>query len=112
MHDPTLRAIIIIAIVAAITLLLRALPFLLFRGDRPLSGKIIYLGKVLPFAIISVLVIYCLKGVNLAVSPHGIPELVCCAVAAGLHIWKRNNLVSIGVSTALYMFMVQVLFAA
>lgn len=71
-----------------------------------------YLGKVLPPAVIGMLVIYCLKEVQLTAYPYGIPEAVSVAAVVLLHLWKRNNLLSIGAGTVLYMFLVQAVFTA
>ena len=92
------------------TIALRFLPFVIFRGDRPTPSYIVYLGKVLPYAIMGMLVVFCLKGVSLAAAPHGIPEFLACTVTALLHIWKRNTLVSIVGGTAVYMVLVQLVF--
>ena len=70
----------------------------------------LYLGRVLPPAIIMMLIIYCLRNVSLTSGSHGIPEFVCVAVAAALHWWKGNNLLSIFTATVLYMFLRQVVF--
>ena len=67
-------------------------------------------GGVLPPAVIALLVIYCLRNIDLFSGSHGLPELLCVAVCALLHLWKRNELVSIFGSTALYMLLVQVVF--
>ena len=100
-----------IAVMAGVTLLTRALPFLLFgRGDKP-PRIVLYLGSVLPPAIIMMLIIYCLRAVSFTSGSRGVPELICVAVAAALHWWKGNNLISIFSATALYMFLVQVVFA-
>ena len=86
------------------------LPFLLFdRGGKP-PRIVLYLGRVLPPAIIMMLIIYCLRNVSFTSASHGIPELVCVTVAAALHWWKGNNLLSIFTATALYMFLLQVVF--
>lgn len=105
------QAIASIAVMAAMTFLTRSIPFLLFdrKGNPP--KIVLYLGRVLPPAIIMMLIIYCLRNVSFTAGSHGIPELVCIAVAAGLHWWKGNNLLSIFSATVLYMFFVQVLFA-
>lgn len=70
-----------------------------------------YLGKVLPPAVIGMLVVYCFKSMRLTAFPFGLPELIAGAVVVLLHIWKRNNLLSIGVGTVLYMVLVQTVFA-
>ena len=99
-----------IAVMALVTFLTRALPFLLFdRGEQP-PGLILYLGRVLPPAIIAMLVVYCLRNVDLFAGSHGLPELLCAAVVAVLQIWKRNTLLSICGGTALYMVLVQFVF--
>lgn len=99
--------IMVIAVMAAVTALLRFLPFILFdRGER-LPGWISYLGKVLPPAIMSMLLVYCLRNINFSEGNHGLPELICTIAAMLIHIWKRNTLLSIGVSTLLYMIIIQ-----
>ena len=105
-----LHSIGIIAVAAIVTLFIRAIPFVLFGGKREVPETVTYLGKVLPPAIMIILVVYCVKGINLMVGNHGIPELLSIAVVAILHIWKRNTLLSIAVGTILYMILVQVVF--
>lgn len=70
-----------------------------------------YLGQVLPYATMGLLVVYCLKGVSPSAWPFGLPELISCAAVSLLHIWKRNSLLSIGGGTLLYMLLVQTVFA-
>ena len=106
----TLHAICIILVMAAVTALIRFLPFFLFdKGGEP-PAWVKYLGKVLPPAVMSMLLVYCVRSVNLASGSHGIPEISCILVAILLHLWKRNNLLSIGLSTILYMILVQAVF--
>ncbi|MCH5303443.1 MAG: AzlD domain-containing protein [Ruminococcus sp.] len=100
----------IIAAMAIVTALTRFLPFILFDRGKEAPKWIKYLGNVLPSAIMSVLLIYCLRNVNFTSGSFGIPELVCIAVAVALHLWKGNVLLSIGVSTVLYMIFVQTIF--
>lgn len=97
-------------IAAVITAALRFIPFLIFSKEKETPPLILYLGKVLPFSIMGMLVIYCLKDVQITVAPYGIPEIIGCLIVAGLHIWKRNTLLSIAVGTVSYMAMVQLLF--
>ncbi|MDO5141461.1 MAG: branched-chain amino acid transporter permease [Eubacteriales bacterium] len=99
-----------IAVAAVCTFATRVLPFLLFNGKRPIPPIIRYLGATLPPAVIALLVVYCVKSVDWLAAPHGAPELLCIAVTALLHLWKRNDLLSIGVGTALYMVLVQTVF--
>lgn len=100
---------LLIAVIAAVTMLLRFLPFLVF-GNRETPAFVTYLGKVLPYAVMGMLVVYCLWNISFVASPHGIPELVSVALVALLHIWKRNTLLSIIGGTACYMVLVQVVF--
>ena len=105
-----LHAALIVAVTAAVTIALRFLPFLIFGENRKTPEIVAYLGKVLPFAIMGMLVVYCLKGVSFADAPFGIPELLSCALVAGLHVWKRNTLLSIASGTVCYMLLVQFVF--
>ena len=105
-----LHAALIVAVTAIVTVVLRFLPFLIFGEDRKTPEIVTYLGKVLPFAIMGMLVVYCLKNVSLLEAPFGLPELIGCAVVAGLHVWKRNTLLSIGCGTVCYMLLVQFVF--
>ena len=105
-----LHSALLVAVVALVTIGLRFLPFLIFGENRKTPPVIAYLGQVLPFAIMGMLVVYCLKDVRLTAAPFGIPELLGCAVVALLHIWKRNTLLSIGAGTVCYMLLVQLVF--
>ncbi|MBS6882104.1 MAG: branched-chain amino acid transporter permease [Clostridiaceae bacterium] len=104
------KAFAMIAVAALCTFATRVAPFLLFNGKKPIPPIVRYLGETLPPAVIALLVIYCVKSVDWFAVPHGAPELLCIAVVALLHVWKRNNLLSIGVGTILYMFLVQGIF--
>ena len=105
-----LHAALMIAVIALVTAALRFLPFLIFGENRKTPPLIAYLGQVLPYAIMGMLVVYCLKGVDLTAAPFGIPEAIGCAIVAGLHVWKRNTLLSIGAGTLCYMLLVQLIF--
>ena len=105
-----MHSVWIVVIAALVTMATRFLPFLLFGGHRKTPELILYLGKVLPFAIMGMLVVYCLKDVAFLSAPYGIPELLGCAAVAALHLWKRNSLLSIGVGTVFYMVLVQLIF--
>ena len=105
--DKTTFAAVAIAVCAAVTMGLRALPFLLFRGKRETPALIIRLGQVLPYATIGMMVVFCLKDVDVLNGTHGWPELVSCAVVIGLHAWRRNTLLSIIGGTACYMALIQ-----
>ena len=105
-----MHSILMVAIIALVTAGLRFLPFFIFREGKTLPKWLTYLNKVLPHAIMGMLVVYCLKNVSVTASPFGIPELLGCAAVAGLHFWKRNTLLSIGGGTVLYMLLVQLVF--
>ena len=104
-------ALIQILVMAAITALLRFLPFLAFPGGRKRPQIITYLGTVLPYSVMAMLVIYCLKNVSLIAAPHGIPELLAIIAVVCLHLWKKNTLLSIFGGTVFYTALVQVVFA-
>ena len=103
-----MNAAILIAVMAIVTALHRFLPFIVFKRSTP--EYISYLGRVLPSALIGMLVIYCLKDVSVTAAPHGLPELIAAAVVVGLQAWKRNSLLSILSGTVVYMLMVQLVF--
>ena len=98
-----------VAIIAIVTLLLRALPFVIFRSGK-IPQFVIYLGNTLPYAIMGMLVVYCLRGTDFLSTTHGIPEIVAALSVALLHIWKRKTLLSICGGTAVYMLLVQFIF--
>lgn len=102
------HAAVLVLLMALVTWLLRFLPFLIFRKNTPLY--ILYLGKVLPSAIIGMLVIYCLKDITFTAAPFGLPEIAAAAGVAGLQRWKRNSLLSILFGTILYMILTQFVF--
>ena len=99
-----------LVVIALVTMSTRFLPFLVFGENRETPPIIVYLGKVLPYAIMGMLVVYCLKDVHIRSFPYGIPEAIGCLSVALLHIWKRNTLLSIGAGTVIYMLLVQFIF--
>jgi branched-subunit amino acid transport protein AzlD len=107
---PNLHSAAMIAVIALVTAALRFLPFWIFRENRNTPPLVSHLGRVLPFAIMGMLVVYCLKDISFASAPFGIPEFLGCAVVTILHIWKRNTLLSIGAGTVCYMLLVQFVF--
>lgn len=123
-----LQAILSILVMALVTFLTRALPFLLFdRGESP-PKLVLYLGRVLPPAVIAMLIVYCLRNPVLTMAPEltanmsniwaavvsffvgWAPQLISGAVVVLLHLWKKNDLLSIFGGTILYMILVQVVF--
>ena len=105
-----LQTLGIILAVAAGTQLTRWLPFWLFPEKKQPPAVVAYLGKVLPPAMMGLLVVYCLKDVAWLSGTHGAPELISIALTAGLHVWRRNTLVSIAAGTVCYMLLVQFVF--
>lgn len=99
-----------IAIIAFVTILIRALPFLVFANGRKTPEVITYLGKVLPYSIIGMLVVYCLKDTGVLSFPFGLPEIIAGGLVIGIHVWKKNTLLSILIGTVVYMLLVQFLF--
>lgn len=104
------EAFITVAVMALGTLLTRMLPFILFPDSKQAPAYINYLGKVLPYPVIGLLVVYCLKNVSLVQSPYGIPEAIAILCVVLLHLWKNNTLLSIGAGTVVYMLLVQKVF--
>lgn len=104
------QQILTIAAVSLGTILTRFLPFLIFPAGKPTPKYIRYLGEVLPSAVFGLLVVYCLKNVSLIASPYGLPEAIALMVVIGLHLWKRQLLLSIAGGTVVYMLLVQLVF--
>ncbi|MBQ7895823.1 MAG: AzlD domain-containing protein [Oscillospiraceae bacterium] len=104
------HTIMVIAVAAVITAALRFIPFFVFGGKKEPPAYISYLGKVLPGAIMAMLVVYCLKGVSFGSVSGFAPELIASAAVVGVHIWRKNTLLSILVGTVLYMLLVQLVF--
>lgn len=106
----TAASLILIAVMAAVTALIRFAPFIMFRRSVPKA--VVYLGNVLPSAIMAMLVVYCLKGVSFVSAPFGIPEIVSVLAVVLLHKWKHNTLISILGGTILYMILIRLPFTA
>ena len=102
-----MRSAVLVAVMALVTIALRFLPFLVFRKQTP--PYITYLGKVLPSAIIGMLVIYCLKDVSITAAPFGLPELLAVGSVVGVQIWKHNSIASILTGTAFYMVLIRLM---
>ena len=97
-----------------VTIALRAFPFLMFSGNRPVPPVIRYIGKMLAPAAIAMLVVYCYcssyRGITFKDGGWGIPESAASAVVVLLHLWKRNPLLSIITGTIIYMILKQQIF--
>lgn len=105
----TAHSLVLIAVMSGVTILLRFAPFLLFHKSAP--KPLVYLGKVLPYSIIAMLVVYCFKDVDFSGITHGIPEIISVLLVVILHKWKHNTLLSILGGTVCYMVLVQIVFA-
>ena len=105
-----LHALSMIFIIAAVTAALRFAPFFIFSGEKHVPEFINYLGRVLPYSIMAMLVVYCLKGISFAKAPFGLPEMISVILVAVLHVWRRNTLFSIICGTICYMLLIQFVF--
>lgn len=97
------QQVITIGLCVAGTMLTRFLPFLIFKEDGKTPGFVQYIGKYLPSAVFGMLVVYCLKNVDVLEGNHGLPELIAILVTGALHVWKRQMLLSIAGGTVCYM---------
>ena len=105
----TIQQIATIALMALVTVLTRALPFLLFPPGHQTPAYVKYLGRVLPLAVFGMLVVYCLKDVQWLAGSHGLPELIGIAATVGIHLWRRQMLWSIAGGTIVYMAIIHFL---
>ena len=99
------QQLITIGMVVLGTMLTRFVPFIVFPAGKPTPKYITYLGRVLPAAVFGLLVVYCLKDVEVLVSPYGLPELIAIGCIVLLHVWRRNMLLSIAGGTVVYMLL-------
>lgn len=106
----TVHDLILVAIIAAVTIALRAIPFLIFPEGRAVPKLVTRLSNVLPAAVIGMLVIYCVRGIDVQTAPFGLPELIAVGVVIICHVWRRNTLVSILTGTVCYMLLIQIVF--
>lgn len=102
--------VITISVCALATVLTRALPFIIFSSSKPTPKYIKYLGDALPAAVFAMLVVYCFKNLDLTSYSYGIPELIATAAVVGIHLYKRNTILSIALGTVTYMLLVQLVF--
>lgn len=102
-------ALIAIFIMAAVTALIRFAPFLLFQ-NRKTPSVVVYLGRVLPYAVMGMLVVYCLRDTSFAAVGGFLPQLIAGAITVGSYVWKKNTLLSILLGTVCYMVLVQTVF--
>ena len=100
----------LILVMALVTAGLRFLPFVIFTKGRRVPDVVAYLGRVLPYAVMAMLVVYCLKGISFVQMSFGLPEIISVVLVVVLHVWKRNTLLSIVGGTVCYMLLVQLVF--
>ena len=105
----TVQALITVLLCAAITALIRALPFLLFPAGKQAPAFITWMSGQLPRAVMAMLLVYCLKDVCLTALPNWLPALAAVAFTASLHLWKRQMMLSIAGGTALYMLLIRLI---
>ncbi|MDD4642834.1 MAG: AzlD domain-containing protein [Erysipelotrichaceae bacterium] len=105
-----IQTIIIIVAIAAGTIITRFLPFVIFPEHKTPSHHLLYLGKALPPSMMGLLVVYCLKDVNITIAYHGLAELIAIIIIVILHKWRENVLLSIALGTIVYMILVKNLF--
>ncbi|PAF50331.1 AzlD domain-containing protein [Helicobacter sp. 13S00477-4] len=100
-------SILIVLIIIIATILTRSLPFIIFNPKRPAPKFLLYLGKVLPMAVVGMLIVYCLKAIDLSHSPFGFNEIIALLCVVFLQCVFKMSILSIVVGTILYMFLVQ-----
>ena len=105
-----MQGIGVISVVSLVTILLRFFPFLVLGNGKETPKFVLYLGKHLPYAIMGMLVVYCLKGITFTTAPYAFPEVIAVTAVVLLHLWKRNTLLSIGGGTVFYMILIRVIF--
>lgn len=104
------QQLITVGVIILATVIMRFIPFVLFPDNKPTPKFIHYLGSVLPAAVFGLLMIYALKNVSIFQGSHGIPELISILVTTGVHLWKKQMLLSISAGTVCYMLLVQLVF--
>ena len=110
MNDFYTHAFILVLVMGVATIATRVVPFMIFGKRESVPSYILYLGDVLPYASMGLLVVYCLKDITITTGTHALPELIAMAVVVVTYLWKRNTIMTIIVSTAVYMLLVQVVF--
>ena len=104
------HAMLIILVMGLVTFATRLLPVLIFGRGKKVPDYIMYLGKVVPYTAMGLLIVYCLKDVSIFGESHAIPEIIALAIVSGTYLWKRNTILSVVVGTIAYMIMVQLIF--
>ena len=104
------HAMIVIAVMGLAVLATRIVPVLIFGRGEKVPEFILYLGRVVPYTAMGLLIVYCLRDMPVLDAPHGLPEIISLTVVTVTYLWKRNTILSVVAGTALYMFLVQSIF--
>ena len=104
------HALIVMLVMGGCVLLTRILPVIIFGRSERVPEFILYLGKVIPYTAMGLLLVYCLRDVSILGGTHGVPELIAMAVVVASYLWKRNTIVSVVLGTAVYMVLLQMVF--
>lgn len=104
------HALIIIIVMGTVTVATRILPVLIFGRNEKVPDIILYLGRVVPYTAMGLLIVYCLKDVSVTEGSRGLPELIALVIVGVSYLWKRNTIFSVVIGTVLYMILVQKVF--
>ena len=104
------HAMIVIIVMGLAVLATRIMPVLIFGRGEKVPEFILYLGRVVPYTAMGLLIVYCLRDMPVLEAPHGLPELISLTAVTLTYLWKRNTILSVVIGTALYMFLVQSVF--
>lgn len=104
------HALLVILVMGLVTFGTRILPVLIFGRSEKVPDFILYLGRVVPYTAMGLLIVYCLKDVSLFSGSHALPEIIALAAVAGSYLWRRNTILSVVVGTIVYMVLVQAVF--
>ncbi|MBR2390483.1 MAG: AzlD domain-containing protein [Mogibacterium sp.] len=106
----TRHAMTVIAVMGLAVLATRIVPVLIFGRGEKVPEFVLYLGRVVPYTAMGLLIVYCLRDMPVLEAPHGLPELIALAAVTVTYLWKRNTIFSVVIGTVLYMFLVQSVF--
>ena len=106
MSDNLLAALSIL-VIAAVTLIIRSLPFVAFGGKKRVPDIVNYLGKYLVPTIIIILVVFCVKDTHFLKYPYGLPELISIVFIVIMQSWRKGTILSVISGTALYMILLR-----
>lgn len=104
------HALIVILVMGIVTLGTRLLPVLIFGRGEKVPEYIVYLGKVVPYTAMGLLIVYCLRDISFTAAPHALPEIIALALVSLTYLWKKNSILSVVIGTVAYMLLVQLVF--